>query len=53
MIAAMPMVKPSITGSGTSAISRPARKKPAITRMIPAMIVATISPSMPWLWITP
>ena len=45
MMIAMPTVKPLITGSGTNAISRPARKKPATSRIAPAIIVANTSPS--------
>lgn len=44
---AMPMVKPWITGSGTCSISVPARRKPATSRITPAIAVASTSPSMP------
>ncbi len=52
MMAAMPMVKPLITGSGTSTIRLPARSRPATTRITPAIKVASTSPSKPWVAIT-
>ena len=48
MISAMPTVKPSMTGSGTSAMNRPALTRPAAARMIPARSVARSSPSKPY-----
>ena len=53
MIAPMPMVKPFTTDSGTSSTSRPARSRPATTRITPAMKVAVTSPSSPWTATTP
>ena len=53
MMIAMPTVKPSITGSGTRAMNRPARRSPPAKRMRPAMIVASSKPSNPCRSMTP
>ena len=43
----MPAVKPVVIGSGMYFRRLPKRQKPMIIRMIPAMIVATMSPWVP------
>ena len=50
---AIPIVKPSITGSGISAINLPARARAAMTSMTPAISVASRRPSKPNCSITP
>jgi hypothetical protein len=45
MMTAMPAVKPVMTGSGMYLIQSPTRITPATTRMTPAIIVASASPS--------
>ncbi len=52
MTTAMPIVKPSMTDSGISRISRPAPNIPPITSNMPAIMVAISSPSKPCLVMT-
>ena len=53
IISAIPIVKPSITASGMSAISLPARANAAPINITPAIRVASSRPSNPNCSITP
>ncbi|MCY1500523.1 hypothetical protein D9M68_345660 [compost metagenome] len=53
MITPMPAVKPTITGAGMNLMIAPRRVTPSSRRMIPAMMVAICSPSMPCFAVTP
>ena len=47
IVTAIPEVKPVVIVNGINLISEPKWQNPMITRIIPAMIVATASPSTP------
>ena len=53
MVTAIPAVKPVVMVMGMYLISAPKRQMPMRTRRIPAMTVARISPSVPWVATTP
>ena len=44
---AMPVVNPLVTGHGINLMRAPIRVRPMITRISPAIIVASIRPPMP------
>ena len=47
MVSAIPPVKPTITGYGTNFMMLPSLQTPISTSIMPAMIVAIISPDRP------
>ncbi len=53
MITAMPVVKPTITGSGMNLMTPPSRPRPIASRMAPAISVATCRPAMPYCAVMP